>query len=98
LVDELPKYHLSKTKVPLPREYREWVVQQVREELANEAQRLVTVDGVKAYYADGWLLVRPSGTEPICRVFAEGASAGRAKGLMDRGAQLVNQLVAHRPP
>lgn len=94
LVDELPKYHLSKTKVPLPRPAKEWVVAQSRDELRGEAQRLVTIDGVKAFYPQGWLLVRPSGTEPICRVYAEGSTAEAAKTLMERGAAMVNRLVA----
>jgi phosphomannomutase/phosphoglucomutase len=94
LVDELPKYHLSKTKVPLPRQDRDWVLGDSRVELERDAQRLVTLDGLKAYYPDGWLLVRPSGTEPICRIYSEGSTPERARGLTDRGMTMVNRLVA----
>lgn len=93
LVDELPKYHMSKTKVPLPRNDREWVLEQCRRELEGEAERLITLDGVKAYYPDGWLIVRPSGTEPICRIYAEGSTPDRAKALTDHGTTIVNRLV-----
>jgi phosphomannomutase / phosphoglucomutase len=93
LVGDLPRYYLSKTKVPLPRALKEAVLARVHDQLAGETQRLVTIDGQKAYFPDGWLLVRPSGTEPICRVFAEGASAERSKELMAHGVELVQQEV-----
>jgi phosphomannomutase / phosphoglucomutase len=93
LVDELPAYELAKTKTALPRRFREAVVERVREALAPDAVRLVDLDGVKAYYPDGWLLVRPSGTEPICRVYAEGHDAARARERMEQGVRLVRRTV-----
>ncbi|MEW5986653.1 MAG: phosphoglucomutase/phosphomannomutase family protein [Chloroflexota bacterium] len=51
-----------------------------------------TLDGVKYYLADGsWLLIRPSGTEPVLRVYAEAPSDGRVRALLNFGEQ-----VAHR--
>jgi phosphomannomutase/phosphoglucomutase len=93
LVEELPKYSVMKTKTELPPGLRAPVVERVLEALKPDATRLVTMDGVKAYWEDGWLLVRPSGTEPICRVFAESRSAPRAQELMERGVGLVQQFV-----
>jgi phosphomannomutase/phosphoglucomutase len=89
LVAQLPVYYLSKTKVPLAAEWKDPVLAAAHVRLESEAQRLVTIDGQKAYYVDGWLLLRPSGTEPICRVFAEGRTPARAKELMDHGVQIV---------
>ncbi|MFN2224034.1 MAG: phosphoglucomutase/phosphomannomutase family protein, partial [Candidatus Promineifilaceae bacterium] len=41
-----------------------------------------TTDGVKYYLADGsWLLIRPSGTEPVLRVYAEAPADDRVKAL-----------------
>lgn len=49
-------------------------------------ERIDTVDGVKYYLADGsWLLIRPSGTEPVLRVYAEGPDSGRVKALLHFG-------------
>ncbi|PSQ35939.1 phosphoglucomutase, partial [Halobacteriales archaeon SW_12_69_24] len=53
-----------------------------------------TADGFKLLLADGaWLLVRPSGTEPKLRVYAEGGSAARVRTLLDAGRDLVEPLV-----
>ena len=45
-----------------------------------------TTDGVKYYLDDGsWLLIRPSGTEPVLRVYAEAPNDERVKALLGFG-------------
>lgn len=89
LVGELPQYTVLKQKVPLAKDERPMVMARVRELLEHGADRLVTIDGVKGFYPEGWILVRPSGTEPICRVYAESKRPSVAIGLMDRGLAFV---------
>lgn len=51
-----------------------------------------TVDGVKYYLDDGsWLLIRPSGTEPVLRVYAEAPNDERVKALLDFGEQMTQK-------
>ncbi|MFB6079527.1 MAG: phosphoglucomutase/phosphomannomutase family protein [Haloferacaceae archaeon] len=55
---------------------------------------VVTADGFKLLCDDGsWLLVRPSGTEPKIRIYAEGADEGRVAALLDAGRDLVAPLI-----
>ena len=94
LVAELPRYEVVKRKVPLPRVLRDRTMARVREALSAEASRVVTLDGVKAFWPYGWLLVRPSGTEPICRIFSESKDPEVALRLNRKGVDLVNTIVA----
>ncbi|WP_435197532.1 phosphoglucomutase/phosphomannomutase family protein [Natronomonas sp. EA1] len=57
-------------------------------------EKVVTVDGFKILLEDGsWLLMRPSGTEPKLRVYAESSSEKRVKALLGEGTALVEPLV-----
>jgi phosphomannomutase/phosphoglucomutase len=97
LVRDLPSYVVVRRKVPLPLGAKAPVMERVRTRLMREAERTVTIEGVKAFYTDGWLLVRPSATEPICRIFAEGRTADGANARAEAGARLVIGLVAALP-
>lgn len=49
-----------------------------------------TSDGIKYYLADGsWLLIRPSGTEPVLRVYAEAPNDERVRALLDFGESIA---------
>ena len=49
-----------------------------------------TSDGIKYYLADGsWLLIRPSGTEPVLRVYAEAPNDDRVRALLDFGEAIA---------
>jgi phosphomannomutase len=57
------------------------------------AQKVIDVsslDGVKYILADdSWLLIRPSGTEPVLRVYAEGRSKDMVKALLGYGEKVA---------
>jgi phosphomannomutase / phosphoglucomutase len=79
--------------VPTPHELKAMVVDSARRELGAEAERIVTIDGVKAFFSDGWILIRPSGTEPLVRVFAEAKTDAMARRLGTRGTELVKSVL-----
>jgi len=49
----------------------------------DETADLTTIDGYRLDYGDAWVLARPSGTEPLVRVYAEARSEDRAVELTD---------------
>lgn len=50
-------------------------------------------DGVKHLLEDGsWVMVRPSGTEPVLRIYSEAADAGRAQALVEELVAMVHSL------
>ena len=55
----------------------------------DSAADLDTTDGYRLNYEDGWVLARPSGTEPLIRIYAEARSQDRAEDLAARMADAV---------
>ena len=50
-------------------------------------------DGVKHLLEDGsWLLVRPSGTEPVLRIYSEAGSPEAARSIVEEATALVDKL------
>ncbi len=94
IVQELPSRTVQRKDVPLPDGVRAPVMERAASRLAREATRTVTIDGVKAFFPDGWLLLLPHEGAPVCQVSAEGLSADRAEALLSMGATLVHDLVA----
>jgi alpha-D-glucose phosphate-specific phosphoglucomutase len=55
-------------------------------------EQVSTLDGVKYYLNDGsWLLIRPSGTEPVLRVYAEALDSGRVRALLNFGEEVAQK-------
>lgn len=52
---------------------------------------LTTIDGYRLDYGDAWVLVRPSGTEPVVRIYAEARDRSRAESLV---ADVESRLLA----
>ena len=52
-----------------------------------------TVDGVRIAVKEGWLLIRPSGTEPLIRVTVEGESLEAARDIMERGKAVIQSAL-----
>jgi phosphomannomutase/phosphoglucomutase len=72
---------------------RERMVGAVAEYAEGADAALDTTDGYRLDYGDAWVLARPSGTEPVVRVYAEARDPDRAAELADT---LVDRLRTHR--
>jgi phosphoglucomutase len=56
----------------------------------RRVERTNRMDGVKFIFADGsWLLMRPSGTEPVVRIYAESESATDLEVLLEQGHKFL---------
>jgi phosphomannomutase len=88
IVDDLPRYSMIKHKFDLQ---SIGGASDVRGALRRVMDRfrdanISTVDGVRIDFADGWVHLRPSNTEPIVRLIAEAKSNSRAWELIDETA------------
>ncbi|WP_121744162.1 phosphoglucomutase/phosphomannomutase family protein [Natronorubrum halophilum] len=102
-VDRLLEAHgavvQDKRSVPCPDHEKARVLSELEDEIpetvaGTAVEGVNTADGFKLQLADGsWLLIRPSGTEPVLRVYAEGADERRVGELLEAGRELVEPLV-----
>ena len=84
VVADYDGYHNVREKVAYEGEEERAVLLEAVETVAGEADAdLDTTDGYRLEFSDGWVLARPSGTEPVVRVYAEARDPGRARELAD---------------
>jgi len=87
LIDELPSYRSEKRKVECPDELKVEVMEKIAEVTCEF--EVDTTDGVKILTEEGWVIIRPSGTESIFRCFAEAKTEEDAKKMAEWGIKLV---------
>ncbi len=80
---ELPAYFASKNKIELtPAIDVDKVLVEMKERYSNE--NVTDIDGVKIDFAENWVHLRKSNTEPIIRVYTEAKSQAEADQLAER--------------
>jgi phosphomannomutase/phosphoglucomutase len=52
-------------------------------------------DGVKLFPRNGWVLMRPSGTEPIFRIYVETKNKQETEQLAATYKDIVERLITH---
>lgn len=88
----VPRFFQAKTKVEIGKKNRESVMKAVERQAKGEVER---VDGLKIWTDDrSWVLVRPSGTEPIIRIFAEAETQEKVTTMLKKFATIVQSASA----
>jgi phosphomannomutase len=88
----LPSYVIVKDKLARPNASLDVVYGALRSAFSDAAAD--TQDGLRLAWADRWVHVRPSGTEPIVRVIAEAPDEAQARELVRRSREPLDALGA----
>lgn len=91
LVDALPGYALDKRGVGCPDDLKRRLMDDLKERFKTEDYN--DVDGLKIYYDEGWVLIRPSGTEPKYRIYSEAEDYDTAKELGHKHQKIVREVL-----
>ena len=83
---------MAKEKIQLTPEIDvDKLLEQVEE--VYKAEEITTIDGVKIDFAESWVHLRKSNTEPIIRIYTEAQSQDKANQLAQDMIDKIGQLV-----
>jgi len=92
LMARLPTFFMAKAKRKCPDEKKKDVMKRIRQRLGNRVTS--TIDGIRVDIKNrGWFLVRPSGTEPLIRIYVEGRTENDLKQLLDEFKPLFDETI-----
>lgn len=87
-----PKYAIAKNKIELtPSIDVDAVLDAVKKHYAGE--EITDIDGVKIDFADSWVHLRKSNTEPIIRIYSEAATMEKADALAETVKSVIAKVV-----
>jgi len=92
LAFSVPKFFQAKTKLGIGKKGGDSVMKAVERQAKGEVER---VDGLKIWVDDrSWVLVRPSGTEPIIRIFCEAETQEKVAAMLKKFTAIVKTASA----
>ncbi len=96
LIGDIPIYPLMKAKIAVPNEKKTSVMSALTDELPKamgDVQNVLTVDGLGISLEQGWVLVRPSGTEPVIRITCEAPTQELVENILATAKAAVEKVV-----
>ena len=92
LRESYPAYFMSKNKIQLTEQINPDQILKAMEQKYTHEQT-TTIDGLKIDFADSWVHLRKSNTEPIIRIYTEAKSQKEADALAQRFIQEMQALI-----
>lgn len=83
LREKIPFYFMLKDQIPGSPEDAYQIIRKLKKK-HTEAENISTLDGLKLNFADYWIHIRPSNTEPIIRILTEARSQRKAEEVLRR--------------
>ena len=77
LSDEIPSYPYEELKFKCLDSIKFKVNEQLEKTFLDMGYKVETIDGVKIWLDEGWVLLRPSNTQPVIRMFVEAKDDSR---------------------
>jgi len=90
IYDEIPPFVLLRQSLPCPWDQKGRVMRYVAQQVQG---RVETIDGLKVYTENGWVLILPDASEPQVHLYAEAPTESDAQRLLQRYTELVTTAI-----
>ena len=95
-VSKIRVYPILRSKVECERQEIERAMPLIKARLLKtfpNIEELTELDGIRVGFSSGWILVRPSGTEPAIRITVEFRSQRDTENVMSKTSSIVKKIV-----
>jgi phosphoglucosamine mutase len=94
-ISNIPEYPILRDKIHCSNKSKKTIMASVSklESEFKKVKDVSTIDGIRLQFEDSWLLIRPSGTEPIIRITVEAHEKDKAEELLENCRKFLNIVI-----
>lgn len=93
-ISQLKKFYQKKSKFECPKEKRQAVMEKIETRANSKGLKIDRTDGLKIWTDNNsWILIRPSGTEPIIRIYSESDSEEKLQKMYDEYESVLKDAI-----
>jgi phosphoglucosamine mutase len=95
-IQSAPIYPLERFKLECPNHKKQTVMNAIIEkypDIFRDVESFNNVDGLRLNTNNGWVLIRPSGTEPLIRITIEGRTKSDVENIMAKTKQIIKKVI-----
>ncbi len=93
-LEEIPRYSVIRKRVDLPPDRKDEAMEKIVQALKGKnPKEMSELDGARAVFDNGWILLRPSGTEPKLKIVIEGNDKDSAESLFNTAMSIIKEVL-----
>ncbi len=94
ILDKIKVYPTERLKIPCDENSKEIIMQNLKKKTKFEGTNVDYTDGIRITAEEGWVLIRPSGTEPYIRITAEGKDRKSLDEIVKMSRELLEMAMS----
>jgi len=94
MIDALPKFfYISEWSFDVPDRIKFKIIEKMKEDFQKSGRKISDLDGIKVFFDDGWIVLRPSNTAPQIKAYVEAKTKERFNELLKFTEETLNRYL-----
>jgi len=94
MIDALPKFfYISEWSFDVPDRIKFKIIEKMKEDFQKSGRKISDLDGIKVFFDDGWIVLRPSNTAPQIKAYVEAKTKERFNELLKFTEETSNRYL-----